>query len=83
MPGLQKTRGAAPLDELLGLPITYRIAVGPWAGQKLFRLQTFRPACRESKVSRAARAGVFSLHACVDTAPNQGEKLDVSRPPVG
>ena len=29
-----------PLDDLLGCSITYRIAVGPRAGQKLFTLQT-------------------------------------------
>jgi hypothetical protein len=32
--------GSGPLDDLLGHSITYRIAVGPRAGQKLFTLQT-------------------------------------------
>ncbi len=31
---------AGPLDDLIGHSITYRIAVGPRAGQKLFTLQT-------------------------------------------
>jgi hypothetical protein len=31
---------AGPLDDLIGPSITYRIAVGPRAGQKLFTLQT-------------------------------------------
>jgi hypothetical protein len=34
---------AGPLDDLLGHSITYRIAVGPRAGQKLFTLQTVAP----------------------------------------
>ncbi|MBK7249882.1 MAG: hypothetical protein IPI06_02985 [Gammaproteobacteria bacterium] len=32
-----------PLDDLLDSSITYRIAVGPRAGQKLFTLQTVPP----------------------------------------
>jgi hypothetical protein len=32
-----------PLDDLIGHSITYRIAVGPRAGQKLFTLQTVSP----------------------------------------
>jgi len=35
---------AGPLDDLIGHSITYRIAVGPRAGEKLFTLQTV-PAC--------------------------------------
>jgi hypothetical protein len=34
---------AGPLDDLLGHSITYRIAVGPRAGQKLFTLRTVAP----------------------------------------
>jgi len=39
------TTGAepGPLDDLIGQSITYRIAVGPRAGQKLFTLQTVPP----------------------------------------
>ena len=33
-----------PMSELLGHAITYRIAVGPQAGRKVFTLQTL-PAC--------------------------------------
>jgi hypothetical protein len=33
-----------PVNQLLGLSITYRIAVGPQAGRKVFTLQTL-PAC--------------------------------------
>jgi len=80
---------AGPLDDLLGHSITYRIAVGPRAGQKLFTLQTVAPRLQglEAEPNGAARAGGFSLHAGVDIAPNERKKLErlcryVSRPPV-
>jgi hypothetical protein len=40
---------AGPLDQLLGHSITYRIAVGPHAGRKVFTLQTL-PDCNEPSV---------------------------------
>ena len=80
---------AGPLDDLLGHSITYRIAVGPRAGQKLFTLQTVAPRLQgpEGEPNGAARAGGFSLHAGVDIAPNERAQLErlcryVSRPPV-
>jgi len=80
---------ARPLDGLLGHSITYRIAVSARAGQKLFTLQTVVPRLQglEGDPNGASRAGGFSLHAGVDIAPHQREKLErlcryVSRPPV-
>ena len=80
---------AGPLDDLLGHSITYRIAVGPRAGQKLFTLQTVAPRLQglEAEPNGAARAGGFSLHAGLGIAPNERAKLErlcryVSRPPV-
>jgi len=79
-----------PLDDLIGHSITYRIAVGPRAGQKLFTLQTV-PAREEPEQQGehhgAANAGGFSLHAGLDIQPHQREKLErlrryVSRPPI-
>jgi hypothetical protein len=37
---------AGPMEQLLGSSITYRIAVGPQQGRKVFTLQTL-PACDE------------------------------------
>jgi ribosomal protein S27E len=80
-----------PLDDLLGHSITYRIAVGPRAGQKLFTLQTVPARGEESEQQGdgrgAANAGGFSLHAGLDIQPHQREKLErlcryVSRPPI-
>lgn len=80
---------AGALDDVLGHSITYRIAVGPRAGQKLFTLQTVppRPEQLDRDANGAARAGGFSLHAGVDVAPRDRSKLErlcryVSRPPV-
>jgi hypothetical protein len=79
-----------PLDDLIGHSITYRVAVGPRAGQKLFTLQTV-PSREQAELqgdSRgAANAGGFSLHAGLDIQPQQREKLErlcryVSRPPI-
>ena len=80
------------LDDLIGHSITYRIAVGPRAGQKLFTLQTLpgsaTPEAEQQGDHRgAAQAGGFSLHAGIDIQPGQRQKLErlcryVSRPPV-
>ena len=50
-------REAGPLDDLIGPSITYRIAVGPRAGQKLFTLQTLPPRLQglEGESNGAAR----------------------------
>jgi Putative transposase len=86
---LASTGEAGPLDDLIGHSITYRIAVGPRAGQKLFTLQTVSPRLQglEGEPNGAARAGRFSLHAGLDIAPHERPKLErlcryVSRPPV-
>jgi hypothetical protein len=80
---------AGALDDLIGHSITYRIAVGSRAGQKLFTLQLLsaRPPEEAGDPSGAARAGGFSLHAGVIIAPHQRGKLErlcryVSRPPL-
>jgi Putative transposase len=51
-----------PLDDLIGHSITYRIAVGPRAGQKLFTLQTVPPRVQglEGDASGAARTGFLA-----------------------
>jgi len=57
------TGEAGALDDLIGHSITYRIAVGPRAGQKVFTLQTV-PAQPEGEGRHgAAEASGFSLHA--------------------
>jgi hypothetical protein len=61
---------AGPLDDLIGHSITYRIAVGPRAGQKLFTLQVVPPP-RDVTMSRAKRLKrVFGIE--IDTCQRCG-----------
>jgi ribosomal protein S27E len=80
-----------PLDDLIGHSITYRIAVGPRTGQKLFTLQRVAARAEEAEQQgdhrSAANAGGFSLHAGLTIQLHQREKLErlcryVSRPPI-
>jgi hypothetical protein len=75
-----------PIDDLLGHSITYRVAIGPRAGQKVFSLQTVPARGEELRKGVAQYAG-FSLHAGIGVEADQREKLErlaryVSRPPV-
>jgi hypothetical protein len=75
-----------PMDDLLGHSITYRVAVGPRAGQKVFSLQSVPPRAEEPRKGVAQYAG-FSLHAGIGVEADQRAKLErltryVSRPPV-
>ena len=55
---------AGPLDQILGLSITYRIAVGPRQGRKVFTLQTL-PACDDPIHAGVGKvAGFHSVHPC-------------------
>ena len=79
--------------QLQGHSITYRIAVGPQQGRKVFTLQTLppdddslggTPPCGSDRVAKEAG---FSLHAVVSTEAHQRDKLErlcryVSRPAV-
>ena len=75
------------LDELIGHCITWRIAVGPRAGQKVFTLQTVAAQGEGEGHRGAAQAGGFSLHAGLAIKPGQRAKLErlcryVSRAPL-
>lgn len=58
---------AGPLDDLIGPSITYRIAVGPRAGQKLFTLQTV-PARDEAGEQQGEHRVQGADHGCGDVA---------------
>ena len=75
-----------PLNQLLGHSITYRIAVGPQAGRKVFTLQTL-PASDESFDVPVGQVLGFSLHAGVAARADERKKLErlcryISRPAV-
>lgn len=65
----------SPMDTVLGHAITYRIAVGPNAGRKVFTLQTVAAMDMPSHC-RLAKLDGFSLHAGVATEAHQRRKLE-------
>jgi len=74
------------MDQLIGHSITYRIAVGPQAGRKVFTLQTL-PASEEPFDDPVGQVAGFSLHAGVAAKAHQRQKLErlcryISRPAV-
>jgi len=54
---------------------TYRIAVGPQAGRKVFTLQTL-PACDEPVDNGVGKAAGFSLHPGVVARSHERKKLE-------
>ena len=80
--------GEGPMDQLAGHSITYRIALGPQAGRKVFTLQTL-PACDPGNRlgDSLGKVAGFSLHAGVAVKAHERRKLErlcryVSRPAV-
>jgi prevent-host-death family protein len=76
-----------PMDDLLGHSITYRVAMGPRAGQKVFTLQTVPAEPPEEQKKGVAQAAGFSLHAGIGIEAEARGKLErlcryVSRPAV-
>jgi len=74
--------------QLLGSSITYRIAVGPRQGRKVFTLQTL-PDCESDNPfpSSVGESAGFSLHAGVATKARERAKLErlcryITRPAV-
>jgi hypothetical protein len=64
-----------PMDQLRGHSITYRIALGPQQGRKVFTLQTL-PGIEEPFNGCAGQAAGFSLHTGVAARANQRDKLE-------
>jgi ribosomal protein S27E len=76
------------MQQLYGHSITYRIAIGPHQGRKVFTLQSLPPV-EEPKAgsSRVAKVAGFSLHAGVMAEAYQRGKLErlcryIARPAV-
>ena len=75
-----------PMNQLRGHSITYRIAVGPQAGCKVFTLQTL-PGSDEPFDDGVGKVAGFSLHAGVAARAKERKKLErlcryISRPAV-
>ena len=77
-----------PSNQLLGSSITYRIAVGPQQGRKVFTLQTLPDLESDNPFSSSVgEVAGFSLHAGVATKANDRNKLErlcryITRPAV-
>jgi hypothetical protein len=77
----------SPMSHLLGSSITYRIAMGPQQGRKVFTLQTL-PDCEDDQfASRVGNVAGFSLHAGVAARAHERDKLErlcryIARPAV-
>jgi len=74
------------MEQLLGSSITYRIAVGPQRGRKVFTLQML-PACDQAFDDGVGKVAGFSLHAGVAARADQRQKLErlcrhISRPAI-
>lgn len=66
-----------PMLQIHGHSITYRIAVGPYQGRKVFTLQTLAARQAQSKATnRVANVAGFSLHAGVMAEAHERDKLE-------
>jgi hypothetical protein len=75
-----------PMQQLLGHSITYRVAVGPQQGKKVFTLQTV-PATETGVNAQTAKESGFSLHAGVVAQHWERRKLErlcryITRPAI-
>jgi hypothetical protein len=68
------------MNSLLGYSITYRIAVDPQAGRKVFSLQTLL-ACDEPFDDGARKVARFSLQAGVAARAEARTAVPVHKPP--
>ena len=76
-----------PMDQLRGHSITYRIAVGPQQGRKVFTLQTLPDERDADSTPAVGNVAGFSLHAGVAAKADQREKLErlcryITRPAI-
>ena len=76
-----------PMDQLRGHSITYRIAVGPQQGRKVFTLQTLPDERDADDAPAVGNVAGFSLHAGVAAKATQRDKLErlcryITRPAI-
>lgn len=76
-----------PMQQLIGCSVSYRIAVGPQQGRKVFTLQTLPAIEEDGRYAQVAKESGFSLHAGVAAQAWERDKLErlcryISRPAV-
>ncbi len=74
-----------PMQQLIGCSVSYRIAVGPQQGCKVFTLQTLPAVEEDDRYGQVAKEAGFSLHAGVAAQAWERDKLErlcryISRP---
>ena len=67
---------AGAMPGLYGHSITYRVALGPRRGKKVFSLHSLSPSTAPDSRSRLAKEAGFSLHAGVAARADQRKKLE-------
>ena len=63
------------MPDLYGHSITYRVALGPQRGKKVFSLQSLPPLPDQDSRAKLANEAGFSLHAGVAARADQREKV--------
>lgn len=76
-----------PMQQVLGCSVSYRIAVGPQQGRKVFTLQTIPAWEEDDRFGQVAKESGFSLHAGVAAQAWERQKLErlcryITRPAV-
>lgn len=77
-----------PLQDIHSHSVTYRVAIGPQKGRKVFCLQTVPPRPEPAAdQARLAKLNGFSLHAGVAARANQRDKIErlcryIARPAI-
>lgn len=75
------------MQQVLGCSVSYRIAVGPQQGRKVFTLQTIPAWEEDDRFGQVAKESGFSLHAGVAAQAWERQKLErlcryITRPAV-
>jgi hypothetical protein len=78
---------ADAFDQLIGAPIHYRIAIGPYAGRQALTLGTVPPAPESEHAPLLAKLPGFPLHAATVCEAHQRHKLEklcryIARPAI-
>ena len=65
-----------PMQQLIGCSVSYRIALGPQQGRKVFTLQTLPSVEEDDRYAQVAKEAGFSLHAGVAAQAWERDKLE-------
>ena len=77
-----------PMQQVFGCSVSYRIAIGPQQGRKVFTLQTISAWEEDDRFAQVTKEAGFSLHAGVAAQVWERQKLEklcryvVTRPAV-